>query len=318
MQQQTSSISNFKRFFLRILLPLILIVSVVGVLFSIFFEQKIIFNSDLCGAYKVHRITNETHEDEVPVFGSSRAEGSYIPDSLGKTFFNYGLPGTKYDVTLFFLQQECTKKKNDPLIVLNFDLDGLITGLGDISNYIPSVGNAEVKALIGNQYKPYYSIPFLKYYGLFDTYTRFYINNKVQLTKISNKGAALDKNILTKKSFDALVEQRKNTKVVFTNKPELETKLLRIIKEHPERIFAIVIAPYHSSYFVNYSNPMDAELFIAKLRAMQNVRVFDFSKMPLADELFLNTTHVNYKGAQVFSHILKDSLAAIRSTVVNP
>jgi len=72
-----------------------------------------------------------------------------------------------------------------------------------------------------------------------------------------------------------------------------------------------VIPPYHSSYFENYANVDDVGRFLNMLRANSNVKVFDFSRMPLPDSMFLNTTHINYKGAILFSHRLKDSLVSI-------
>lgn len=292
------------------LLPLILIVMGVGIVFAWLFEKKVIFNSDLSGAYKVHRIITETHTDETPIFGSSRAEGGFIPDTLGANVFNYGLSGTKYNVTLFFLDEECRKKKSNPLIILNLDLDGLRVGLGDIANYVPSVGNAEVRTLIDSSYKHYYSIPFIRYYGFYDIYLRLYLNNRVQLTKFSNKGASLDRNVLTPKTFADLVAERTATETIFENNADVEAKLFNVIKSHPEKHFVFTVAPYHSSYFVGYKNLPAAMAFLGKLRAEKNVKVFDFSRLPLADSLFLNTTHVNFKGAQVFSHALKDSLAS--------
>ena len=112
MEKQNLYTSNFKEYLYRILLPLLLIVGCAGFIFSYFFEEKIIYKSQNGGAYKVNRILKETHPDEIPIFGSSRAEGGIIPDSLGSNYFNYGLSGSKYDVTLFFLEEECKKVKN--------------------------------------------------------------------------------------------------------------------------------------------------------------------------------------------------------------
>src|SRR6185437_1473174 len=122
MPERNLSISSFKRFLLRILLPFAGIISLAGLVFTYVFEQKIILNSQIVGAFKVNRIMKETHPDEIPIFGSSRAEGGFIPDSLGSNYFTYGLSGSKYDVTLFFLEEECKKKKNNPWILLNVDL----------------------------------------------------------------------------------------------------------------------------------------------------------------------------------------------------
>jgi hypothetical protein len=311
MQEQSSSISNFKLLLGRILLPLILIVGLVGLGFSYLFEKKIILNSEIVGAYKINRIIHETHTDEIPIFGSSRAEGCFIPDSLGGNYFNYGLSGSKYDATIFFLEEECRKKKNSRAIILNLDLEGLSYDIGDIANYVPNSGYGPVRALLGKKYSALFRIPFLKYYGLYEGYLRDYMNNKMHLTKFTNKGASIEKKALTEKQFNELVYQRRNAPTTIMNDSFLLQKMYGIIGAHPDRYFIFVVAPYHTSYFEKFINPGDVHLFLNKLSAMSNVKVFDFSKMPLTDSMFFNTTHVNYKGAVVFCHQLKDSLNKI-------
>jgi len=199
MAELNSSISNFKRFLARIVLPLILTIGIAGFILDYFFEKEVIFGSQMTGAYKVNRILTKTYPDEIPIFGSSRAEGGFIPDSLGPNFFNYGISATRYDVTLFFLEQECKKEKKDPYILLNLDLEGLSYGIGDPSNYVPNAADAAVRNLIGRSNRLYYQVPLLKYYGRFEIYTRNYMNNRMQLTKLSDKGAALIKEALTRK-----------------------------------------------------------------------------------------------------------------------
>lgn len=314
MQQPTSSISNFRLFLTRLLLPLFLIVAVVGLLFSYWFEQKVIYKANLCGAYKVHRIIAEQHDNEMPIFGSSRAEGGYIPDSLGADVYNYGLSGTLYNVTLFFLEEECKKKKKNPYILLNFDLSGVGKGIGDIANYIPESGTKEVRELLGAAYQPYFAIPFIRYYGRYDIYTRLYLNNKLELTKASNKGASLEKNSLAPEVFALRVKERLTYKGIFKHDTAVADQLFGIIGNHPERYFIFSIAPYHASFFTSYQSADIAQQFLAKLASFKNVRVLDFSKLPLADSMYLNTTHINYKGAKIFNHVLKDSLNSIFST----
>jgi hypothetical protein len=311
MQEQSSSISNFKRFLTRILLPLILILGAAGLIFNYFFEKEIILKSDICGAYKVNRIINENHSGEIPVFGSSRAAFGFIPDSLGSDYFNYGMAGTKTDVMLFFLEQECKKMKNTPWIILNFDLDGLAYGLGDISNYILNANDPDVKKLLGSEYRPEFTISFIKYYGRYENYLRSYLNDRIDLTKVTDKGAALEKNAFPQKEFDQLVTERKNSPTTFINDSTLQKQLLNVINTHPNRYFVFVVSPYHSSYFEKFTNLDEAHAFLNRLSSLKNVKVFDFSKMPLPDSMFLNTTHINYKGALIFNHRLKDSLISI-------
>lgn len=311
MKEQNSSISSFRRFLLRILLPLVLIAGLAIVAFNYVFEQRIVLQCHAIGAYKINRIIKETHPDEIPVFGSSRAEGCFIPDSLGNNFFNYGISAIKYDVTLFFLDEECRKKKNSRLVIMNLDLDGMLREVGDVSNYLVNINYKPVRELVGSKDQVSFHIPLVKYYGRYEIFFRNYLNDKVELTRFSNKGALLQKNVFPKDQFDALVQERRNTATRFANDSTLEKKLFDIINAHPERIFLFVVAPYHSSYYERFENKATVDSFFSKLRAQKNTVVLDFGKQPLDDSMFLNTTHINYKGARVFNHILKDTLVKL-------
>lgn len=311
MPSQNSSISNFKRFLLAIVLPLLLTVGGVGYLFNYFFEQKIILSNSLNGEYKVNRILNTPTPNEIPIFGSSRAAYIFIPDSLGNNYFNYGLAGTRYDVTLFFMEQECKKQKNTPWMIANLDLEGLGYGLGDVSSYIIYGSNSDVRKLVGKEYKNYFSIPLIKYFGRYENYIRLYLTSKIELSKFTNKGASIDKNSLPQKEFDEMVMARKNTAISFKNDTALERRLFALINSHSERNFLFVVSPYHGSYFDKYQNKIQARAFLEYLGSHQNVKVLDYSTYYLPDSMFLNTTHLNLKGAVQFNRIMRDTLNAM-------
>ncbi len=312
MDLPNSSISNFKRFLTGILLPLLLIVGIVGYAFNYFFEQKIIFTNPLCGAFKINRIITETHTNEIPIFGSSRAEGSFIPDSLGTDYFDYGLSGSKLDVALFFLKEECKKKKQQRNIIMALDFDDLIPEAGDIGYYIPNAAYAPVRQLMGKGYKPYYALPFLRYYGTFDTYFKLYLNNKLEVTKVSNKGASLEKNEFSPAYFNMLVEIRNGNPTKLKIDTALASDLLKLVAAHAERNFIFVVTPYHSSFMnsIAATYPL-VDSYLKQLTANKNVTLLDYSRMPLADNMYLNTTHINWKGAIAFNHALKDTLNSL-------
>ncbi|MCU1483221.1 MAG: hypothetical protein JWQ19_4007, partial [Subtercola sp.] len=78
MEQENSSIFNFKKFLIQILLPSLLLIAVLAYGFTRIFEKKIILGSVDLLAAKVDRIFTETHESEIPIFGSSRAATNFI------------------------------------------------------------------------------------------------------------------------------------------------------------------------------------------------------------------------------------------------
>jgi hypothetical protein len=307
MAIMNSSISNFKLFLFRFFIPIITIVSIVLFISNKLFEKYIILNSEISGAYKVNKLINKLNPLEIPIFGSSRAEGSYIPDFIDKNIFNYGMSSTQEDVTLSLLMIELKKKKTTPVII-NFDLDGVNSNIGDISNYLYNSDNEIIKNLIEDKIKPFQSNFLLKYYGNYEFYAKNYLNNKFNFTKYTNKGASVEKNILTKNDFNKLVLERMSTVNHFNNDSSITNKLLHIISENNNRKFIFVIAPYHKSYFQNFNSFSRLNKFVFELKKHKNIYLIDFKDENYLDTFFINTTHLNYQGAIKFSKALKDSL----------
>lgn len=311
MEQMNLSISSFKLFLKQILLPYVIIIVSIAAIINYYFEKKIVLGSIYAGVYKVNRIITENNIDEIGFFGSSRAEGTFLPDSLVKVGFNYGIFGAQDDVLCFFLKEECEKKEKQTPLVINFDLDGLSNSLGDKSNYIYNSEYPPVKELLGSNYKRIFKIPFVKYAGYFEMYTKYYINEKLNLTRYTNKGASIEKIKTSGEYFKELIDKQLKVETVFKNDPKLVIELGLIIKSNPNRKFIFVITPYHKSFFNRYSNVPDVENYFASLKKNPNVVILDFSKIDFPDEYFFDTRHLNLTGAFAFNRILKDSLNSI-------
>jgi hypothetical protein len=312
MPQANSSISNFKRFFLKMLLPLVVIVGGISYGFTHWFERKIILGSEICGAYKVNRMLTESRPNEIPIFGSSRAECAFDPELLGPDFFNYGMSGTQEDVTLLMIAAECKKVgKRSPMILLNFDLDGINSFTGDIANYLYNSDDPDVRRLMHHHFRHVHHVPVVKYYGYFELYTKYYLNARLQFTKHVSRGASMEKNAIPAAKFQELVQERSKTRSAFHNAPVLTEAWMQVLRDHPERFFVFVISPNHASYYAQYENLQDANAFLAELDALPNAEVLDFGRVDYPDSLYLNTTHLNYAGAKVFNRALRDSLDAL-------
>lgn len=307
MEQQSLYTSSFKYFLLKYFFPASLLFAVVAGLFTFFFERKIILGSDINGAYKVNRIIHTTPKNEIAILGSSRAEGAFVPSTLGKTFFNYGLSGAQDNVILFFLNEELRKNKTTPVLI-NFDPEGLDSSIGDVSYYLYNASYEPVKQLMGKEYKLLYALPVVKYYGSFEIYAKYYLNYKLQLTKATDCGGNFEKNVLTEEKYKSLIKERIATKTIFKNDSALSEELLSLIKSYPNRKFIFVLSPCHPSYFVNFSNQYELLNYLNVLQQNNNVSVIDMSKMSYPDSFYINTTHLNYTGAKVFSKQLRDSL----------
>ena len=310
MRHHSSSISNFSSLLIKIIIPYCLLLGFICYVLGFAVEKTIVFNSETIGASKINRILSHNYEEEIPIFGSSRAEGSFIPDSLGEDFYNYGIRGTLGDVWLFFIEQELSKNKQNVPLLISLDIEGLKYRLGGLDSYIPNSNNSDIKKLLGDDYEFHFALPFVKYFGRLEYYLNTYLNDKISYSKAVSKGGAFTLQGLTKEQFSKAVDTRKQTEQDFNNEVLLESKLLNMIDLNKNREFVFVISPYHESYFHLYKGSQQLSSFLNKIDSRINSHVFDFSKMFSEDKYFYNTTHVNFTGAKGFSRVLRDSLVS--------
>jgi hypothetical protein len=305
MEKLNLSIFNFKKFVIFTILVL-LILSLVAIVISPLFEKYVILESRTSGAYKINRILEEEHKNEIPILGSSRAHGNYVPSILGENYFNYGIDGTSAVVWLFFLKHELKKDKQTSIII---NLDGFSTAIGDISNYILNYNQAKV-LLTKKQRSFTYTIPLIKYFGEFEYFFKTYFNEKLNVTKITDNGGSFEKNSLTPERFKALVEQREKQINEFSMKETLIEEFYDLIRNTSRKII-IVIPPNHSSYYKRFKNLDELEEILDDLSKFDNVRILDYKKLEIIDEHFKDTTHLNYEGAKLFSSLLAKELAEL-------
>ncbi|WP_282039400.1 hypothetical protein [Saccharicrinis aurantiacus] len=293
----------------KIVLPFIITLFLVFIIGTIF-EKFLVLNSSISGAAKVNTILNKNKKHEIAIIGSSRANSSYIPSILGSQYHNYGIDGTSMNVHLKLLNAELHKDKTTP-IIFNLDYNIWGNGTGDINNYIPCATQAVVKELLGDKYKFYFSIPSIKYYGNYEHYIRYYLNERMQLTKIIDNGASLETNKLSKAEFAKLINKRLNSKTKYNRNVYQFNTLNATIKDNPHRHFIFVIAPYHISAIQSFENKKEFYNDVNELTKHANSTLLDYSNFELGDSKFLNTTHLNYDGAILFSEALKDTLCGL-------
>ncbi len=303
---QNSSTSNFKKFFLRIILPLsVVITSSSYILFSIF-EKEIILKNDRSGLYKINRFITSESKEEIPILGSSRAEMAFIPSIISKNSYNYGLSGTRDNVHLALLDLELKKKRNTPIIV-NFDPWGMGEDIGDIRNYLFNADVPQIKELLGDEYKIQFRLPILKYFGYYENYIKGYIDYKLSKSTEQFNGEKFEYDSLPAEVFYRQVESRKEKEAIFENDSNYEQKLYSLLS-NTDRKIVFVVTPCHKSFFDALVN-LDEEIsFLQKLASFNNVLVLDYGQEEYADKEYFDITHLNYKGAKRFSEKLKKDL----------
>jgi len=308
MNQHNSSISSFRHFVFRLFIPWLFVTGIIVAVGGYMFEKNIVLGSSIGGASKLNRIITDESCEEVTIFGSSRAQCSYIPDSIYPCSYNYGIDGTNMNIHLLFLEKELAKKRKMPVIV-NLDMELFGTSTGDVSNYLSNISDPLVYEAVKDKVAHWQRVPFIKYYGYYEQYVKYYLNDRMNLTKVTNKGGSFEINPTVKSVFDKQVEQRRNTPTRFQYVEQQDRRFKALIEKRPDRQIILVVAPYHASYLEAYQNKEEFYNYLDQLKRYKNVHVLDYSAYSLPDSCFFNTTHINYTGAKIFSGMLGDTLA---------
>ncbi|MEY3068040.1 MAG: hypothetical protein RL037_1945 [Bacteroidota bacterium] len=297
---------SFKYFLYKYAIPFLFCIIIFLISFNIILEKFLIGNSTISGAYKVERLLHHDLENEIPILGSSRAEGSVYPDSLGKHIYNYGLAGVQDNVWIYFLEKELNKKHETPILI-NFDIDGLGYDNGDISYWMPNSWNKEIRSFFDN-WTPKYLIPTIKYFGLFEQYFVSYMQDKLSLTGIANNGSLLERKVLLPEEFERLIIKRGKSELYFKNDSLLNIRLFQLLKKNNNREIVFFIPPYHESYLNSIKNYDSVITYLNLLEAIPMVSVLNYSHLKFSQNNYYNTTHLNYNGAMRFTNILKSDL----------
>lgn len=298
---------EFKKILLKIIIPYFSIIILIGFSINYLFEEYIVFKSEISGAYKVNRILNETHSNEIVIIGSSRARGGVVPEIIAENVFNYGIDGTGYNYINFILEIELKKEKTTPIfIVFDYEWDKL--GIGSIQYYISNSTQPEVSELFKGHFSLNHYIPFIKYFGYYEENLKYFLNNKLNYSKYNNKGGSFELFENSKKMFDIYVQKRKGNEITFPSKNI--TKLNNLL-EGTQRKIILFILPYHVSYLKNITNKENILKFQNDFKEYKNVEVLDYSNVELADSMYFNTTHLNYKGAKYISKKIKIDLDSL-------
>jgi hypothetical protein len=305
---------------LRILLPLLVLAVVVCLGLDWVVRHQLIEQTPTHGAAKLFRI-QEAHPGEVPIIGSSRALCTFIPDTLGPDYYNYGINGVGYAVMDIFMRYALARPDTTP-IILNLDYEMFYYQMGDLNSYLPHTNLPGIRPLL--QRSGYYSaqmeMPGIRYFGCLDAFMKERLNERLQLTRASNRGASIDIAPFVETQFKATVQQRRDSVLSLHPNRELIDTLLHRLQGHPERQFVLVVAPYHRAYAesLDAASMAGSEELLARLAALPHVRLIRFDTRAWPDHYFLNTTHVNKVGAQYTSQLLRQALAQAESQPASP
>lgn len=274
-----------------------------------------IAHSQALAAGRIARLRDVRPPDEIPIFGSSKAEADYVPSVLGRGYFNYGIASTGLNVTNWLLATELRRPSRQPIVI---DLVQWSVGVyGDVRNYLPISQQADVRELLkrAGLWRWYYAVPGLRYFNSWDWYAKGLLTDRVALTKRFDHGflVNLDEAPWSRTEFQKKVATRLALNYRLGIDPGEKTKLLNLVRSAPNRQFAVVLAPLHKSFFVHENGEMALREELRQLdRGLPNLHVIDMTHSDFPDQYFLDTAHLNQRGAKLFSVRLREELKRLR------
>ncbi|MEO8590287.1 MAG: hypothetical protein ABI432_13015 [Flavobacteriales bacterium] len=286
---------------LRLVLPVI-----AGILAGAWVLDEVVMRafvmpSRSAGAYKIQRMFEEEDPTEVAILGSSRAAGCYVPDLINRNAFNYGIERTEHGFVEVMLERELRKARTTPIIV-NWDYEFFRTEVGNMAHFVPNLHHAEISAYARGEMHWYHRVPGLRFFGLYGEYFKTRMGER-STGNVRSDGGVFDNTPASTERFSRMITRRFRSRDVWTDPTGVDSTFLRLLRSS-SRPIVIVVAPYHASYFANYKGMEAATEYLRMLDALPNITVLDFGRYPLPDDHFFNTSHVNYRGAQVFSAAL--------------
>lgn len=308
----------------------------VALLFDALFTRYVIFKVEHSNQGKVRRLFESVDPSEIPVFGSSKARSAFIPDSLGSGVYNYAMEKCNFDVIGFLLEVELAKPRKTAIVVEfnhrffvnlpvhtvnaatfvpNLDLPG-------VKDYMKRMGRWEVR----------YDLPGLRYFGSYQDYLRYTAREKNSKNKQLVRGAMLMDlvpskevfaNQLTARYLDiakrAAIEAKVNDatkgvsmderralkgldlQLLFTGPADRIARFEGLVASRPDRPVLLVYTPQHASEVEGIANYDEITALFAGLEKRHpNLHIFNYAKMPLPDDDFKNSSHLNNAGARVF------------------
>lgn len=276
-----------------------------------FAMTRAIAQSESLAAGRLARLDDPRRSGEIPVFGASRAEANYVPSVLGPRFYNYGLASASPDVTNMLLAAELRRKSHQPVVI---DLgQWAFRDVGDPRNYLLLADRPETRTMMrrGDIWQWYYAVPGLRYFGSWDWFVKGLLTDRIALTKRMDRGFVvhLDEAPWSAELFAKDVAKRRATAVRWGFDPRQQRRLMELVASAPQRRFVIVLSPLHSSGLVRASGQAEFRDLLGEMaEAAPNLTIIDMISMDYPDQYFLNTTHLNQRGARAFSADLRAEL----------
>lgn len=301
-----------KDYFLKVLFPSFALLIGIALLADLWVTESIIPKAETSPAGRVYRLINHKYENnQIPVFGSSRARCSYNPKFMGINAYNYGVDGVSLIGTLSFARIHCENSPNIPVII-NLDYWFWKT-VGDVSTYVPFAGNKHIAYTLdsGKLNSWQYRIYGIRYFDIYSEYFRHSFKALFPSSDSLYNGYdyEMGKPVPTLAALNSSIELRKENPFEFKPEPSQVQLLEKLMKDFPQTTFFFIKAPYHHSFLEDAKSMEGYSNYIDQIKTHKNAIVIDdVNDMAYSDSCFSNNIHVNRKGAKQFGLWLNERL----------
>ncbi len=254
---------------------------------------------------KMERLWQSANDDEIPIMGSSRAQGNFIPSELSSKCFNYGVNGMGLNEVLYNLMALEGLNSTSP-IILNFDPWSALSNSDEnwVGDYrlAPRSGRSTALDII----------PGIRFYGMFRKNLTDYLNSKKAVTKVVDKGAVLLKTSRSEKEWEVINLKLMPWHFEYANWVE---KFEQSIEALVPRKVIVVVCPCSYRKTELFTGKDNLEAFLARISKLSNVRVINYyGSDKFSDADFTDSTHFNIEGARKFSRMLKKEIGLLMNT----
>lgn len=270
---------------------------------------RLIFSSTNTTTYKMYRLFNEECRNEIPILGSSRAETGFVPSELSSSVFNYGLSGSGQWETLLHLKAVCSR--NDAkLVIINLDPWGIGCKGRFQGDYSFAYGSPVLKGY-ENEVKVTFAdrCPGIRLYGKLRNNLASCLNSHTATTRKIDNGASLQRLSRNLSEWEYIISKCSAQKFNLDRLTWNEYK--RVLAANPNVKVVFVVSPISSPWWEQFAGKAELSAFLTDASKIQNAIVIDMCSSRIGEydlSCFMDLTHLNEKGARLFSRELKVAL----------
>lgn len=301
--------------YLKVISAYLLITLVVLLGLDRLFSEQIFAYNKTTNYYKLQRLVEQNNPDEIPLFGSSTVLRGLLPEVLGENFHNYGITATNFQKMEPMLLVELSKNKDTPIIIEMpppFFEERPRPNIR-MEDFLPVADRREFRNFLKTYdfTRPWHVIPGMRYFGYYSTYFGSFVNRELPKGMYFSRGAKYVKRKLSPEGWDVLKEKRMKEPVKFSASQSLINRFMQMASQ-TKRDLILLVSPYHSIvYEAGFDLEHYKELFSKLEREFPNVKGIIVDGSQYGDDLFLDTSHLNYWGAEKFSNTLRESLDSL-------